>query len=76
MEYYFSGLEGHFLSSAGAWSINGSTRIKKAFHLVTCSLANVITDFVLTVRFYITQDITALMLSCNQSVSELRELGL
>lgn len=76
MEYYFSGLEGHFLSSADALSINGSTRNKKAFHLLTCILANVIADFVLTLRFYTTQSITAVMLSCNKSVSELKECGL
>lgn len=50
VEYDFSGLERRFLSSAGAQCINGSTRIKKAFHLVILSLDNAIADFVLTVR--------------------------
>lgn len=55
MEYYFSGLEGDFLSSGGAQCINGSTRIKKAFHLVILSLANVIADFVLTALYNSTE---------------------
>lgn len=74
MEYYWSGLAGDFSSSAVAHCINGSTRIEKGFHLVLLSLANVIADFVLAARLYITaQNITAVLLSCNKSVSELKE---
>lgn len=40
MEYYFSALEGDFLSSAGALCINGSTRINKAFCLVMLGTVN------------------------------------
>jgi len=74
VEYYFSGLEGEFLSSASAQCMNGSMRMKKAFCLVILSLTNVVEDFVLTVRPYITaQSINAVMLGCNKSLSGLKE---
>lgn len=77
MEYYLSNLAGDFLSSAGAHCINGSTRIEKGFHLVLLSLANVIAYFVLAVGLYITaENVTAVLQSCDKSISKLKEWGL